>query len=142
MLSQSGGVHSFGRGMLSQSGGVHSFGRLNNNLAVFALHLGLSLSLGFKIKFGTHIKVGTLHGHNSLVLCLVFASLTRFFIIMYDRHNRVLARGSRHLGALALFLACFISSSRAQGRVVHRPSPLARLLLPVFSAPERRCEVS
>ena len=36
----------------------------------------------------------------------------------------------------------FISSSRAQGRVVHRPSPLARLLLPVFSAPECRCEVS
>ena len=55
-----------------------------DNLAVFALRLGLSSSVGFKIKFGTHIKVGTLHGHDSLVLCLVFASLTRFFIIMYD----------------------------------------------------------
>ena len=40
----------------------------------------------------------TLQGHDSLVLCLVFASLTRYFIIKHDRHIRVLARGSRHLG--------------------------------------------
>ena len=71
--------------MRSQPGGVHSFGRLDNFLAVFALRLGLSSSVGFKIKFGTHIKVGTLQGHDSLLLCLVFASLTRCFIIRYDR---------------------------------------------------------